>query len=268
MILNFELMLTMGKCTLGPERTFRHFPVPADLGLEFLLEVTLCGDYFTWLYWNNFVSLEQVWLLNFWIYCWIISGRETIKRSGLPLAVVRALKRFVEFSVEKLWLIIVKFIVIKIKVVILVYAATVDYRLHVDIINIIQQSIGWGIYRGIRATLRLTINLQPSYRYLQVRWLLLSWHIELCRNIYLLWFFLARCRLTRVQLIYVKWRYNQLNLTLTISRSYFELWACLVVGSIRLIRHANGRDKSWALQRFEVHSMGGLICIFEIGFHL
>ena len=50
-------------------------------------------------------------------------------------------------------MIIVKFIVIKIEVVILVYATTVDYRFHVDIINIIQQSIGWGIYRGVRATL-------------------------------------------------------------------------------------------------------------------
>jgi len=53
-ILDLKFMLAMSEGALGSERTFWHLPIPADLGLEFLLEVVLSGDYLSWLYWNNF----------------------------------------------------------------------------------------------------------------------------------------------------------------------------------------------------------------------
>ena len=53
-------MLAVREGALGSERAPGHLPVPANLGLEFLLKVTLSSNYLAGLDWNDFVSLEKV----------------------------------------------------------------------------------------------------------------------------------------------------------------------------------------------------------------
>ena len=54
MVLYFQFMLAMSEGAFGAERALGHLPITADLGLEFLLEVILSGDYLSWLYWDDF----------------------------------------------------------------------------------------------------------------------------------------------------------------------------------------------------------------------
>lgn len=51
-------MLAVREGALSTEGALGHLPVSANLGLEFLLEVTLSSNYFAGLDWNDFVSLE------------------------------------------------------------------------------------------------------------------------------------------------------------------------------------------------------------------
>lgn len=53
-VLYFQFMLAMSEGAFGAERALGHLPITADLGLEFLLEVILSGNYLSWLYWNDF----------------------------------------------------------------------------------------------------------------------------------------------------------------------------------------------------------------------
>ena len=58
MVLCFKFMLAVREGALSTERALGHLPVSANLGLEFLLEVTLSSNNFAGLDWNNFVILE------------------------------------------------------------------------------------------------------------------------------------------------------------------------------------------------------------------
>lgn len=78
-------MLAVREGALGSERAPGHLPVPANLGLEFLLKVTLSSNYLAGLDWNDFVSLEKVGLLDLWIDSGVVSGSYS---PSLPIAVL------------------------------------------------------------------------------------------------------------------------------------------------------------------------------------